>query len=81
MLLGSIPWTAKKMLAQSTYFPRLGKELVQKWPSAINTVEYLLKARIVEPVKRPLLCKGYVTRNSGVTVENCVFCAARAQAI
>jgi hypothetical protein len=32
-------------------------------------VAYLLKARIVEPEKQPLLANGCVTRNNEVTVE------------
>jgi hypothetical protein len=43
------------------------------------SVENLLKARNVEPERRPLL--GYVTRNNGVTVWSGAFCAVRADAI
>jgi hypothetical protein len=44
-------------------------------------VAYLLKARTVETEKQPLLGKGYVTHNNGVTVPNGEFCAVRAEAI
>jgi hypothetical protein len=39
-------------------------------------VTYLLKARIVEPEKEPLLDNGCVTCNSGVIVGKGVFYAA-----
>jgi hypothetical protein len=39
------------------------------------TVAYLLKARIVEPDKSPLLDNSCVTCNNGVTVGRGVFCA------
>jgi hypothetical protein len=38
-------------------------------------VTYLLKARIVEPQKQPLLGNGCVTRDNGVSVVSGVFCA------
>jgi hypothetical protein len=47
--------------------------------SHIHVVVYFLKARTVEPEKEPLLGKGCVTCNSGVTVESDVFCAIRAE--
>jgi hypothetical protein len=43
-------------------------------------VAYLLKERAMEPEKQPLLGNGSVTRNTGITVEICVFCAVRADA-
>jgi hypothetical protein len=46
-----------------------------------DTVAYLLKARIMEPEKQPLLGNGSVTRNSGVTIGSSVFCSIRAEAI
>jgi hypothetical protein len=42
-------------------------------------VQYLLKARIAELEKQPLLGNGYVTRNIGAGVSG-VFCAVRAGA-
>jgi hypothetical protein len=44
-------------------------------------VAYLLKVRIEEPEKYPLLRNGCVTRNNGMTVGSSVFCAVRAEAI
>jgi hypothetical protein len=35
---------------------------------AVYNVTCLLKGRIVEPEKQPMLCIGCVTRNNGVTV-------------
>jgi hypothetical protein len=46
-----------------------------------HTVAYLLKARTVEPEKRPFLGNGCVTHNSGVTVGSGVLCASRTEAI
>jgi hypothetical protein len=46
-----------------------------------NIVAYLLKARIVEPEKQPLLSNGCVTGNNGITVRSGVFCAVCAEAI
>jgi hypothetical protein len=43
-----------------------------------NTVAYLLKARIVEPEKQPLIGKGCITRKNVVTFGSGVFCAVRA---
>jgi hypothetical protein len=40
-----------------------------------NAVPYLLKVRIVEAEKKPLVGNGCVTRNKGVTVGSGVFCA------
>jgi hypothetical protein len=47
----------------------------------MNILAYLLKARNVEPEKQPLLGKGCVTSNNGVTVGSGVFCAVRVEAI
>jgi hypothetical protein len=44
-----------------------------------NTVAYLLKVRAVQSEKQPLLGNGRVTRNDGVTVGSCVFCAVPAE--
>jgi hypothetical protein len=44
-------------------------------------VTYLLKTRIVELEKQPLIGNGSVTRNNGVTVGSGVFCACRAESI
>jgi hypothetical protein len=46
-----------------------------------DTVAYLLKARIMEPEKQPLLGNGSVTRNNGVTIRTGIFCAVRAETI
>jgi hypothetical protein len=42
-------------------------------------VAYLLKARIVEPEKQPLLGNGCITPNNKVTVGSSVFCAVRVE--
>jgi hypothetical protein len=42
---------------------------------------YLLKARPVDPEKRPLLSEGCVTGSSGVTVGSGVLCTVRAEAM
>jgi hypothetical protein len=44
-------------------------------------VAYFLKARTVKPEKKPLIDKGLVTSNNGVTVGSDVFYAVRAEAI
>jgi hypothetical protein len=44
-------------------------------------VAFVLKARIVEPEKQPLLGDGCVTRNIGLTAGNGIFFAVRAKAI
>jgi hypothetical protein len=44
-------------------------------------VAYLLKARIVEPERQPLLGNDFVTRNNGVTAGSGVFCAVRVEDI
>jgi hypothetical protein len=46
-----------------------------------NIVAYLLKARIVELEKEPLLGNGCVTGDNAVTVGRDAFCAVRAEAI
>jgi hypothetical protein len=47
----------------------------------IYIVAYLLKLRIVEPEKQPLLGEGCVTRNNRVTIESEVLCAVCVEAI
>jgi hypothetical protein len=47
----------------------------------LSIMTYLLKARTVEPEKRPLSRNGSVTRNNGVNVGIGVFYAVRAEAI
>jgi hypothetical protein len=47
----------------------------------MNIMAYFLKARIVEPEKKALLVKGFVTSNNGVTVGSDVNYAVRAEAI
>jgi hypothetical protein len=47
----------------------------------VDIVEYLLKTRILEPEKQPLLGNSCVTLNKGAIIGKGVFYAVRAVAI
>jgi hypothetical protein len=46
-----------------------------------DAVEYMLKARTVEPEKQPFLSNSCVTHKNGVTVGSSVFCLVCAEAM